>query len=1510
MGIEDQPSPHHMRTIHTLLFLATFPAMLVARELPRASAAATTDPHTTEHAAGPVPAGLPAGQPGFEENKGQVRTTTGDAAPFVRYRFAQGNTQLYLLNDGIAYQFSRMHYPTGYAELMATAHHDRKQQEQLAALRDQVRLETYRMNMHLEGADPAARISTEGRSIDYTQYYTHDALDVHSYTKVVYHDVYPGIDWVVYTTEQGMKYDFIVRPGADPNLIRLRFEHHEELEVNAKGELIHGNRMGRFTEAPPVSFQGGNEITSRFVLEGDLLRFKVGHYDRTRTLTIDPARVWGTYYGGSGEDLGWTCATDASGNVYVSGFSNSTNAIAQAGHQNTNAGGVDAFLVKFDANGTRQWGTYYGGSDTDMAHHCAVDNAGNVYLAGATASLTNIASGGHQNTHGTGGNDAFLVKFDAGGTRLWGTYYGGGAGERGFYCATDNSGNVYLCGETASATQIASNGHQNTYSNDNEAFLVKFNANGTRLWGTYYGGSGGESGESCSVDGNGNVYLAGFTTSTSGIASGGHQNTLGGSTDAFLAKFNASGVRQWGTYYGSTGADNGWSCAVDGSGNVYLVGNTASSTGIASGGHQNTYGGAPSDGFLVKFNTAGNRHWATYYGGDGDELAYSCAVDNNGDVFIGGHTSSPSGIAADGFQNTYGGGANDAFLAKFNAAGVRSWATYYGGAGHDGGYHTGIYGYSGVRCAVDGAGNAYLTGSTTSTSGIAANGHQDTYGGIRDGFLVKFAGDPGIATGSIVGTVCVGSPVSVPFSANGYFDVANTFTAQLSNAAGSFTSPVDIGSLSGTESGTIEATIPGGTPSGSGYRIRVVASDPATLGEDNGADLAVTAPGSPCDDGDPTTNNDTLNEDCECIGEPDCVISNFTESEPNNVVGEADPVPMDTKVQGSMGACGPADNSMDIFLLPLSGAGGIRVEACMYNSGPEALPVFFQLRTNAGSLVEAFTLQAGPDGEPVTSVHVIGCNEADSYQLRILVPSTVHCTHYGVTWSTITPVFAADVEPNNSLSTAIPTAYDTYQEGHLAFEGGSPFDFYDFTPPTDGVMTFEVQAEHAGAEADSLELVLWGIETWILPVGANGVPVTSTVSIPCRALTEEYTITLQSFACGTSYKWKYWMTPPVFANDVEPNNSTPGTPLAHDTFTEGHLAFTGGSPYDFFAITPSTNGVMTFEVQAEHVGAEVGSLEFHLNGIQTWNIPVGANDVPAPSTFSIDCRGNTTTYTVRLASMVCGTSYRWKYTMTPALFANDLEPNNNIAGATAMDLENGSQYGNIGFHGQTDADYFSFVHPGGPWSVTVSAEHAGTAEGSMTMHLINSSGSNFGTFAVPVGGSSETITSSFELTTLAAGTYLYRLTAVTCGVSYLIHCTDDADLDGTCDAADVCPDGPEPGTPCDDEDPQTVNDVITDACVCEGDITTGLADAEPSSALRLWPNPALDALWIEVAQARGAAVQVMVRDLTGRLVIARGSLQANAQGQLLLDLSPLTPGTYVIEVQANGQRWSRRVVKA
>jgi hypothetical protein len=458
-------------------------------------------------------------------------------------------------------------------------------------------------------------------------------------------------------------------------------------------------------------------------------------------------RAWGTYYTGTGqvwpngEDRGSSCITDAAGNVYMVGFTSSNSDIATTGaHQTVHAGGpitfgtggYDAFLVKFNSSGVRQWATYYGGSENDKGISCALDASGNVYMIGSTSSASGIATAG---AHETTVNDGFLVKFNSSGVRQWGTYIEGTSNA----CNTDASGNIYIVGLTNSTSGIATAGaHQTVMSGSGDAFLVKFNSSGVKQWGTYFGGpytlaSGMETGLSCATDALGNVYMTGHTPSTSGIATAGaHQTIYGGSsTDAFLVKFNSSGVIQWGTYYGGEGVDIGYSCATDASGNVYMAGDAQQqnlpASGISTiGAHQSAYGGGYSDGFLVKFDSNGLRQWGTYYGGSLLDVSFSCATDASGNVYMSGNTQSNSGIATTGAHQTT---INDAFLVCFNSSGVRQSGTYYGGIKN--------------VCTTDASGNVYMTGYTQSNSGIATTGaHQAVNGnsGYSDAFLVKFNG--------------------------------------------------------------------------------------------------------------------------------------------------------------------------------------------------------------------------------------------------------------------------------------------------------------------------------------------------------------------------------------------------------------------------------------------------------------------------------------------------------------------------------------------------------------------------------------------------------------------------------------------------------------------------------------------------------------------------------------------------------------------------------------------------
>lgn len=401
----------------------------------------------------------------------------------------------------------------------------------------------------------------------------------------------------------------------------------------------------------------------------------------------------------------------------------------------------DAFLVKFDSLWVCQWATYFGGDGDDATLAVATDASGNVIITGFTKSDSGIATtGAYQIYLGYATtNDAFIAKFDSTGICQWATYYGGSGNDYGYGVATDLNGNIIVVGSTYSTTTIATTGaHQTTFSGTgtSEGFIVKFNSSGVRQWGTYYGGLADDECRAVAIDLNSNIFVTGITSSTINISTSGvfQTNFSYGIDDGFVVKFNALGVRQWGTYFGGNGQDFGFGIAVDLSGNSVIAGYTSTSTGMASAGaHQTTYGvGATGDAFFIKFNPNGTRQWSTYYGGSTTERGYGYGVvtDSSNNIFFCGATWSPSGIATAGsFQpvlNT--GNYYDGFVVKFNPSGVRQWGSYYGGNLDD-------------KClgiAIKRNGDPVITGYTRSTLGLATGGaFQTTYGGIYDAFIAS-----------------------------------------------------------------------------------------------------------------------------------------------------------------------------------------------------------------------------------------------------------------------------------------------------------------------------------------------------------------------------------------------------------------------------------------------------------------------------------------------------------------------------------------------------------------------------------------------------------------------------------------------------------------------------------------------------------------------------------------------------------------------------------------------------
>ena len=315
------------------------------------------------------------------------------------------------------------------------------------------------------------------------------------------------------------------------------------------------------------------------------------------------------------------------------------------------------------------------------------------------------------------------------------TYLGGSGDDYGGRIAIDNSGNAYLSGATMSSNFPVYNPIQGTYGGGYfDVFVTKLNSSGNAvLYSTYLGGNREDFGWGIAVDAGGNVYITGESFSANFPTYNGYQVTFGGGDcDAYVAKLNSLGNGiLYSTYLGGSLEDYSSDIAIDGSGNVYITGSTASLNFPLSNAYQTIYGGGRFDAFVAKLDGSGNTLlYNTYLGGRGLEWGRGIAVDPDGDAYITGYTSSVNFPLQNAYQATYGGGTNDVLVAKLNSSGnTLLYSTYLGGSLDD----------SGWGIAVDGSGNVHIGGKTKSTDFPIQNAYQTGYGGgISDAFVTKF----------------------------------------------------------------------------------------------------------------------------------------------------------------------------------------------------------------------------------------------------------------------------------------------------------------------------------------------------------------------------------------------------------------------------------------------------------------------------------------------------------------------------------------------------------------------------------------------------------------------------------------------------------------------------------------------------------------------------------------------------------------------------------------------------
>ncbi|HKS96923.1 MAG TPA: SBBP repeat-containing protein [Terriglobia bacterium] len=491
--------------------------------------------------------------------------------------------------------------------------------------------------------------------------------NIPTYSKVRYAEVYRGVDLMAYGNQRQLEYDFVLAPHSDVGQLRLRLDGARRLTVDAQGNLAIATAGGDLRFLRPVAYQGSDPAARRLVRATYILGphheigFKVASYDARRPLVIDPVLSYSTFLGGSGGDVGEGIAVDASGNAYVTGATASLNFPTSSPLQSTIGGGEDAFVAKLNAAGTAlTYSTYLGGSGDDFGNAIAIDSSGNAYVTGNTAS-TNFPT-----TTG-----AFQTK------------YGGSA----------------------------------------DAFVAVLNPSGAALvYSSYLGGSGSDFGQGIAVDSSGNAYVTGSTDSTDFPTAKPLQSANGGASDAFVAKVNSSGsTLVYSTYLGGASADAGQAIAVDGAGNAYVAGATASANFPVANAFQPASGGGDQDAFVSKLSADGSTLvYSTYLGGSGADRAFGITLDSAANAYVVGDTTSANFPTTSGVVQASNNGSSDAFASKLNAAGsALVYSTLLGGSDLD----------RASAVAVDASGHAFITGLTQSGNFPTAHSVQTKFGG-------------------------------------------------------------------------------------------------------------------------------------------------------------------------------------------------------------------------------------------------------------------------------------------------------------------------------------------------------------------------------------------------------------------------------------------------------------------------------------------------------------------------------------------------------------------------------------------------------------------------------------------------------------------------------------------------------------------------------------------------------------------------------------------------------------
>lgn len=674
----------------------------------------------------------------FYENKGQIGNYDLETDNSVIYYNSNDNPNVFFLNDKVTFVFFKECEKNQRKNPLSYSQYQQSDKE----------ISIFRIDLKFDNINKDCLLKANCKEQQYSNYYLahcpQGIIDIHSFKKIIYKNIYPSIDLEFYYSNGNLKFDYIILPGGNPNDIKYQYIGADETKLTSSNSLEIVTPFGNFSEKPLYCYQKENselitEINSKIIINNGVISYKIGDYNKSKTLVIDPEIEWSTFFGGSDRDAAMNIEIDDESNVYVDHLIRSIDIPATPGTLKVKTStDEDICISKMTKDGELIWSTIIGGSDIDGSNVMDVRDTIIWIMADCHSSDFPVTPDAFQKTLG-GYVDIVLVRLSSSGKLMYSTYYGGNGYDGNLDCEIDKYYNVWFAGRTTCKNlPITSNADRTGNDSFYDGFILKFDNSNKRVYASYFGGLNDDSIENMTLDTEGNPAVTGWTTGyyfpTTNNA---FQKTFGGDTDAFLTKLDTNGKIIWSSYFGGKGFDIGSNLTSDLDGNFILYGYTNSSDIFVSGNAFQKQNAGGMDAFIAKFDNSGKIIWSTYFGGDGNEADQSLIfqtggveTDNFGNIAISGITKSSNlPVTTDALSNTLN-GQIDGFAAVFNQHGSPIWSSYIGGSQSDG-------------CrdiAFNGKNHLHVIGWTESPDfPTTDNAFQKNYAGNGDGFVSKFS---------------------------------------------------------------------------------------------------------------------------------------------------------------------------------------------------------------------------------------------------------------------------------------------------------------------------------------------------------------------------------------------------------------------------------------------------------------------------------------------------------------------------------------------------------------------------------------------------------------------------------------------------------------------------------------------------------------------------------------------------------------------------------------------------